>query len=58
LYLKSRLTLKLKEAIHDARVLHRFPFVEVDPDQADRTVELLDGAKLKGKRSGWRSPKS
>jgi ATP-dependent RNA helicase DeaD len=38
------------EAIHDVRVLHRFSFVEVDPDQADRTVEFLDGTKLKGKQ--------
>jgi ATP-dependent RNA helicase DeaD len=37
------------EAVHDVRVLHRFSFVEVDPDQADRTVEYLDGTKLKGK---------
>jgi ATP-dependent RNA helicase DeaD len=37
------------EAIHDVRVLHRFSFVEVDSDQADRTVEFLDGTKLKGK---------
>jgi ATP-dependent RNA helicase DeaD len=37
------------EAIHDVRVLHRFSFVEVDPDQAERTVEFLDGTKLKGK---------
>jgi len=37
------------EAIHEIRVLHRFSFVEVDPDQADRTVEFLDGTKLKGK---------
>ncbi len=37
------------DAIHDVRVLHRFSFVEVDPDQADRTVEYLDGTKLKGK---------
>jgi ATP-dependent RNA helicase DeaD len=37
------------EAIHGVRVLHRFSFVEVDPDQADRTVEFLDGTKLKGK---------
>ncbi|HSS05165.1 MAG TPA: DEAD/DEAH box helicase [Solirubrobacterales bacterium] len=36
-------------AIHDVRVLHRFSFVEVDPDKADRTVEFLDGTKLKGK---------
>jgi ATP-dependent RNA helicase DeaD len=37
------------DAIHDVRVLHRFSFVEVDPDQAERTVEFLDGTKLKGK---------
>jgi ATP-dependent RNA helicase DeaD len=37
------------EAVHDVRVLHRFSFVEVDPDQAERTVEFLDGTKLKGK---------
>jgi len=37
------------EAIHDVRVLHRFSFVEVDPDKAERTVEFLDGTKLKGK---------
>jgi len=38
-----------EEAIHDVRVLHRFSFVEVDPDLAERTVEYLDGTKLKGK---------
>jgi ATP-dependent RNA helicase DeaD len=37
------------EAIHDVRVLHRFSFVEVDPKEAERTVEFLDGTKLKGK---------
>jgi len=37
------------EAVHDVRVLHRFSFVEVDPDQAERTVEFLDGTKLNGK---------
>ncbi|MGN6201120.1 MAG: DEAD/DEAH box helicase [Solirubrobacterales bacterium] len=37
------------EAVHDVRVLHRFSFVEVDPDEAERTVEFLDGTKLKGK---------
>ncbi|HEX8689505.1 MAG TPA: DEAD/DEAH box helicase [Solirubrobacterales bacterium] len=37
------------EDVHDVRVLHRFSFVEVSPDQADRTVEFLDGTKLKGK---------
>ncbi len=31
------------------RVLHRFSFVEVAPDQAERAVEFLDGTKLKGK---------
>jgi ATP-dependent RNA helicase DeaD len=38
-----------EEAIHEIRVLHRFSFVEVDPDQAERAVEFLDGTKLKGK---------
>ena len=37
------------EAVHDVRVLHRFSFVEVDPKEAERTVEFLDGTKLKGK---------
>ena len=37
------------EAIHEIRVLHRFSFVEVAPDQAERAVEFLDGTKLKGK---------
>src|SRR5215203_211279 len=37
------------EAVHDVRVLHRFSFVEVDPDHAERAVEFLDGTKLKGK---------
>jgi ATP-dependent RNA helicase DeaD len=37
------------EAISDVRVLERFSFVEVDADQAERTVEFLDGTKLKGK---------
>jgi ATP-dependent RNA helicase DeaD len=35
--------------VHDVRVLHRFSFVEVNPDHAERTVEFLDGTKLKGK---------
>ncbi len=35
--------------VHDVRVLHRFSFVEVSPEQAERTVEFLDGTKLKGK---------
>jgi hypothetical protein len=38
-----------EEAIHEVRVLHRFSFVEVDPGEAERTVEFLDGTKLKGK---------
>ena len=38
-----------EEAIHDVRVLHRFSFVEVDPAEAERTVEFLDGTKLKGR---------
>ena len=38
-----------EEAIHDVRVLHRFSFVEVDPELAERTVEYLDGTKLEGK---------
>jgi ATP-dependent RNA helicase DeaD len=37
------------EAVHDVRVLHRFSFVEVASGEADRTVEFLDGTKLKGK---------
>jgi ATP-dependent RNA helicase DeaD len=37
------------EAVHDVRVLHRFSFVEVDPAEAERAVEFLDGTKLKGK---------
>jgi ATP-dependent RNA helicase DeaD len=35
--------------VHDVRVLHRFSFVEVSPDLAERTVDFLDGTKLKGK---------
>jgi ATP-dependent RNA helicase DeaD len=37
------------EAIHDVHVLHRFSFVHVDSQVADRTVEFLDGTKLQGK---------
>ena len=37
------------EAIHDVHVLHRFSFVHVDPELAERTVEYLDGTKVKGK---------
>jgi ATP-dependent RNA helicase DeaD len=36
-------------AIHGVRVLHRFSFIELDAEQADRVVEFLDGTKLKGK---------
>jgi ATP-dependent RNA helicase DeaD len=38
-----------EEQIHDISVLHRFSFVRVSPDVAERTVEYLDGTKLKGK---------
>ena len=38
-----------EEAIHDVHVLHRFSFVHIDPDVAERTVEYLDGTKVKGK---------
>ncbi|MGH2976220.1 MAG: DEAD/DEAH box helicase [Solirubrobacterales bacterium] len=38
-----------EEAIRDVHVLHRFSFVHVAPDVAERTVEYLDGTKLKGK---------
>jgi len=37
------------ESVHDVRVLHRFSFIEIAPDQADRAVEFLDGTKLHGK---------
>jgi ATP-dependent RNA helicase DeaD len=37
------------EQIHDVNVLHRFSFVQIDPDVAERTVEYLDGTKVKGK---------
>jgi ATP-dependent RNA helicase DeaD len=38
-----------EEAIHEINVLHRFSFVKVDPDVAERTVEYLDGTKVKGR---------
>ena len=38
-----------EEAIHDVHVLHRFSFVHIDSEQADKTVEFLDGTKLQGK---------
>jgi ATP-dependent RNA helicase DeaD len=37
------------EAIHDVHVLHRFSFVHIDPEVAERTVEYLDGTKVNGK---------
>ncbi len=37
------------EQIHEVNVLHRFSFVQVAPDVAERTVEYLDGTKVKGK---------
>jgi ATP-dependent RNA helicase DeaD len=33
--------------IASVRVLDRFSFVEIDADQAERTVEFLDGSRLK-----------
>jgi ATP-dependent RNA helicase DeaD len=38
-----------EDAIRDVRVLHRFSFVEIDAEHADRAVEFLDGTKLKGR---------
>jgi ATP-dependent RNA helicase DeaD len=38
-----------EEAIREVNVLHRFSFVKVAPDQAERAVEYLDGTKVKGK---------
>ncbi|MGZ5323770.1 MAG: DEAD/DEAH box helicase [Solirubrobacterales bacterium] len=38
------------DAIGSIRVLDRFSFVEIDPGQADRAVEFLDGTKLKGRQ--------
>ncbi|HET8975154.1 MAG TPA: DEAD/DEAH box helicase [Solirubrobacterales bacterium] len=39
-----------EDAIASIRVLDRFSFVELDPDQAERAVEFLDGTKLKGRQ--------
>ncbi|HRV60914.1 MAG TPA: DbpA RNA binding domain-containing protein, partial [Solirubrobacterales bacterium] len=36
------------EQVADVRVLERFSFVEVNGDVAERTVEFLDGTRLKG----------
>jgi ATP-dependent RNA helicase DeaD len=38
-----------EDAIHDIHVLHRFSFVHVAPDVAERTVEFLNGTKLQGR---------
>jgi ATP-dependent RNA helicase DeaD len=38
-----------EEAVHDVHVLHRFSFVHVAPDVAERTVEYLNGTKLQGR---------
>jgi ATP-dependent RNA helicase DeaD len=38
-----------EKSIHDVRVLHRFSFIEIAPDAADKAVEFLDGTKLRGK---------
>jgi ATP-dependent RNA helicase DeaD len=37
------------EDVASVRVLERFSFIELKAGQADRTVEFLDGTKLKGK---------
>jgi ATP-dependent RNA helicase DeaD len=37
-----------EEAIGPIRVLERFSFVELDPEQAERALEMLDGTRLKG----------
>jgi len=37
------------EQVRDVHVLHRFSFVHVAPDVAERTVEYLNGTKLKGR---------
>jgi len=38
-----------EEAIQEVRVLHRFSFIEISPDQAERAGEFRDGTKVKGK---------
>ena len=38
-----------EDAIKDVRVLHRFSFVEIDPEHAEQAVERLDGTKVKGR---------
>jgi RNA recognition motif-containing protein len=39
-----------EEGIIGVRVLHRFSFVEVASEHAERAVEFLDGTKLHGKQ--------
>ena len=46
------------EAVHDVRVLHRFSFVEVDPDQAERRSTSSTGPSSRARRSGSRSPRA
>ncbi len=38
-----------EEAIDSIRVLERFSFVELDPEQAELALDRLDGTKIKGK---------
>jgi ATP-dependent RNA helicase DeaD len=38
------------DAISAIRVLDRFSFVELDPEQAERAVSRLDGTRLKGRQ--------
>jgi len=38
------------DAIGPIRVLERFSFVELDPEQAEQALDRLDGTKLKGKQ--------
>ncbi|MFA9400231.1 MAG: DbpA RNA binding domain-containing protein, partial [Acidobacteriota bacterium] len=37
-----------EDAVSEIRILDRFSFVEIDSDRAEKTVEFLDGTKLKG----------
>ena len=39
-----------EEAIHDVRVLHRFSFVEVDPDKAEQSGRVSRRNEAQGKR--------
>ena len=38
-----------EDAIDSIRVLERFSFVELDPEQAETALDRLDGTKIKGK---------